>query len=879
MGRRLKNRDELREVINDTLPLSEGIEKLMVAQGIGPVKWQQAGGGEWKMLCPFHDDHDPSLDVNDAKGVWLCRSAKCVSYNKEGEPVKTGGDLITYARRLFGWSFMEAVTQICAIASIDVEPYLAQPTEEEIRRDKCRSQANSMIGQCQHLTEWPGKAISEKVLRRFNVRKAPGHLVWRADSLQWEDTEFDDMVILPLYSDESELIGWTTRSMGNSHESRNNPNSWPGSQNEVLYGLGEARSSLRTFAHKLILVEGQTDVMAMWSAGITNTVGLRGATLSDGQWNLLERWHIKEATLCLDGDEGGRTATKTICQRRWNASSIILSVAELPDGMDPDGMLSAGEDLPLKLALSRPPAGSGHVPGRLVDSTEYLLRGLESEFDITTLSGRRSFIERALHGLKMSTAGGYHKKLIVAWMAERFNMPTLEVTDLFTDESTPISTITIEQAVIARFMRDPQWGLDTASRVQDSDFQYIRHQLLWRLLNHAAERGVTTDDFIALTDFADRHGYASEIVDPDFISDIMERHTTDPYPLEQMIDATYRRRVSEGAKVLLSELENANISSDQVSASFTSDVVGLTFWRKGMTEAKSKEEKVQETIDLIMSRRDNPDEIIGLDIGPCFPKLNSTLRGIQKGRLHVIAAAQSVGKTSFLNNLVAQICIHNNVPGLLIGLEMNYTEYHTRLLAQMTGIDASRIDSSRVNDMESELLNRAAVKLMNSPLHIETPDFMTMDDLKLMVRGYKLRHNIQVVFYDYAQLTAPSKGQSRMNRYEVMGEVAKCMKLEIARHMDVAFVTAAQLNREGAKEKRPTAENIGDSYQIAQTADTFLIMSEAEGNATVLDLLVDKNRAGHKDILIPMYFDRPTQIVRESENGAKYPPYRLKPRG
>jgi replicative DNA helicase len=542
-------------------------------------------------------------------------------------------------------------------------------------------------------------------------------------------------------------------------------------------------------------------------------------------------------------------------------------------------MISDGDVLGLMLALSRPPSGAGLEPGRLIDSTEYLLRGLEDEFDVETLSGRRAFIERALHGLKMSSASGYHRKLIVAWMAERFNMPTLEITDLFIDEATPISTLTIEQAVLARFMRDSQWGLDTASRVSDSDFQYVRHQLLWRLLNHAAERDVTTDDMVALQDFAERHGYAAEIVDREFLDAIVDRFTTDGYPLEQMIDATFRRRVSEGARILLAELENANVSSDGVTASFTSDVVGMTFWRKGMTESKTKEQKVQETIDLIMARRNNPDEIVGLDIGPCFPKLNTTLRGIQKGRLHVIAAAQSVGKTSFLNNLVAQICIHNNVPGLLIGLEMNYTEYHTRLLAQMTGIDASRIDSSRVNDLESELLNRAAVKLMNSPLHIETPDFMTTEDLKLMVRGYKLRHDIQVVFYDYAQLTAPSKGQARMNRYEVMGEVAKTMKLEIARNMDVAFVTAAQLNREGAKEKRPTAENIGDSYQIAQTADTFLIMSEAEGNDTVIDLLVDKNRAGHKDILVPMYFDRSTQIIRESENGAKYPPYRIKPKG
>lgn len=878
MARRLKNQDELRDLINDTLPLSEGIDKLMISQGLGSVAWQQAGGGEWKMLCPFHDDHDPSLDVNDAKGLWLCRSAKCVSYNKEGEPVKTGGDLITFARRLFGWSFMEAVQNICQIADIDVEPYLAKPTPEEIACEQARNSAAFKISQLEFLNEWPGKSISAETLQKFGVRKAPGHLVWRGD-LEWERTEFDDMVIIPLFNDESELVGWTTRSMGDSHESRNNPNNWPGSQKDVLFGFALARSGLRGYDHKLILVEGQTDVMAMWSEGITNAVGLRGATISDGQWRILERWHTKEVTLCLDGDEGGRTATRTITERRWNSPSIVLSVAELPDSADPDSMIASGDVLSLMLALSRPPSGAGLESGRLIDSTEYLLRGLENEFDITTLSGRRAFIERALHGLKMSSASGYHRKLIVAWMAERFNMPTLEVTDLFIDEATPISTLTIEQAVLARFMRDSQWGLDTASRVSDSDFQYVRHQLLWRLLNHAAERDVTTDDMVALQDFAERHGYASEIVDREFLDAIVERFTTDGYPLEQMIDATFRRRVSEGAKILLAELENANVSSDNVTASFTSDVVGMTFWRKGMTESKTKEEKVQETIDLIMARRNNPDEIIGLDIGPCFPKLNTTLRGIQKGRLHVIAAAQSVGKTSFLNNLVAQICIHNNVPGLLIGLEMNYTEYHTRLLAQMTGIDASRIDSSRVNDLESELLNRAAVKLMNSPLHIETPDLMTTEDLKLMVRGYKLRHDIQVVFYDYAQLTAPSKGQARMNRYEVMGEVAKTMKLEIARNMDVAFVTAAQLNREGAKEKRPTAENIGDSYQIAQTADTFMIMSEAEGNDTVIDLMVDKNRAGHKDVLIPMYFDRSTQIIRESENGVKYPPYRIKPKG
>jgi replicative DNA helicase len=272
----------------------------------------------------------------------------------------------------------------------------------------------------------------------------------------------------------------------------------------------------------------------------------------------------------------------------------------------------------------------------------------------------------------------------------------------------------------------------------------------------------------------------------------------------------------------------------------------------------------------------NPDEIIGHDLGPCFPQLNQALRGLQKGRLHVVAAGQSVGKTAFGDNITAHLAIHMNIPTLVVGLEMGETEYHMRLLGQMTGIDYSLIDSGRINDKQRDQVARAVVKLGQAPLWFECPDSMDSDRLAMLCRSYKLSHGIEAVFLDYVQLMEPTKGQRRQSRYETMGDIVKTMKLPVARGMDLSFICAAQMNRDSTKSnKQATAEGIADSYIIAQTADTFMILQEPEGNAQALDLIIDKNRQGRKDLLIGLHFDGPTQVMREYKGGQKVPPYRV----
>lgn len=872
---KLQNLDKLVEAIRDKTKLTDTIDWLMTADINGQVisdtkvDWRRASNGEWKMICPFHDDHAPSLDVNDNKGVWICRSAECEHENSKGETVQRGGNAVTFARELHSLTYVEAIQMLAQYAAIDITPYLVKPSQKEIEQEEAREALRKTIAKLPLLTEWPGKKITAEVLELFDVRKAPGHL--HSSNLSWDEQPEDDWIIIPLIDDHGEYVGWTTRQMSTSKSSKNNPNAWVGARHDVLYGLHQCRRTMNKYRHKMILVEGQTDVLGMFSAGVRNVMALRGANFQDDQHRLLTKWNIKEVTLCLDGDKPGKTATARVCEQYWN-SGFILSVANLPDGQDPGGMLDAGDEMKLKLALTRSPDKQNP---RMVDAAEYLLDKMRADYDTTTLTGRRAFIERALVELKMSHSTGYLRKLIVAWLAEHFNMPTLEVSDLFTEEYTEFQTIGAEQTIIAKAIRDPAWMTHVQQRIKSEDFLLLRHQALWQMLVHADEAGAKISDINELTDFALLHGYAKEIVDPEFLEMILGRYTESDFALSVMIDGIYRRDLSESAKRLAHDLTNANVDPRQSASAFTAKAVQRTFWHAGMNNSVSKEQQVDDTMDKLIERLKNPDEITGHDLGQQFPKLNLALRGMQKGRLHVIAAGQSVGKTTFLANIAAQFCIHQNVPGLFIGLEMDYTEYHHRFFAQMTGIDASRISSSRMNEDELNKIAKASAKLKSSPLHFETPDSLTMEELIMMVRSYKMAHNIEVVFYDYCQLTAAAPHEMKMNRYERMGELARSMKMDIARSMDIAFITAAQLNREGAKEKRPTAENIGDSYQISQTADTFMILSESEGNATVVDLYLDKNRQGTKDQLIPLSFDRSRQWMLESESG-KPPAYLIR---
>src|SRR6185437_10658598 len=136
---------------------------------------------------------------------------------------------------------------------------------------------------------------------------------------------------------------------------------------EVLFGIDLARAAAAK-AGRMILVEGYTDVLALHQAGIRNTVGIMGTSLTDEQVRELERV-VKVLELCLDADPAGQEAMLRSA-RVAAGRDLELRVVPLPEGTDPADLIERdGADALRSLVQSSTPFVVFHVE-RILESAD-----------------------------------------------------------------------------------------------------------------------------------------------------------------------------------------------------------------------------------------------------------------------------------------------------------------------------------------------------------------------------------------------------------------------------------------------------------------------------------------------------------------------------
>lgn len=170
------------------------------------------------------------------------------------------------------------------------------------------------------------------VYRDFGVGLAPA-------SVPKEFYSMRGRIVFPIHNAEGRVVALAGRYTG-LPSSRipkyiNSENTELYRKSQTLYALHRAQESIK-LAGYVCLVEGYKDCLAMHAGGFTQTVALCGKELTDGQLDLL-RPLTNRIIIMLDGDEAGRTGAQKIALR-LKASGIPVSIAELPDGEDPDSL-------------------------------------------------------------------------------------------------------------------------------------------------------------------------------------------------------------------------------------------------------------------------------------------------------------------------------------------------------------------------------------------------------------------------------------------------------------------------------------------------------------------------------------------------------------
>jgi len=327
------------------------------------------------MICPFHDDHDPSMIVNERKGL-----AWCFSCN-------SGGDMFSFVQKIENCTFPEAVRVLAEKAGVHMEEYKPPTKEEQDEKERIFSvleqsaiffekqlHANERAKAVLHEREYP-----ENILKKFRVGFAPDSSdallkfllekgfsrkeMLKAGVLVTEDKEgtrtrdkFINRIIFPIWNHRGRICAFGGRYIGTSEKAPkylNSPETEVYKKSEILYGFHQAKEEIKK-QNFVILVEGYFDVLACHLGGFQNVVAVSGTAFTLQHAQILKR-SSKSLALCLDIDEAGQVAARKAAAMGI-AKDLPTELITVPGGKDPDEAIRENKENFLKAIEERKPA-------------------------------------------------------------------------------------------------------------------------------------------------------------------------------------------------------------------------------------------------------------------------------------------------------------------------------------------------------------------------------------------------------------------------------------------------------------------------------------------------------------------------------------------
>ena len=341
----------------------EAVEAADMVEVVSARTQLRRSGARYTGLCPFHDEKTPSFSVNPADKLYFCFGCG------------KGGDIISFVRETEQLDFAQAVEWLAERYRVTLEYEESSPEQDAARgrRERLLSlleQATGYYERC--LWDSPrgetareylkGRGLGEEVCREYRLGLAPGGatLARKAREKGFTGAElsaaglvnrrgndyFNGRLLFPLADARGRVRGFQARKLREDDPLRakyvNSPEGELFRKGDMLYGLDRARAEIAK-QERAVVVEGNTDVLALHQAGLQPVVASMGTALTERQLKELSRLTHK-AWLCFDGDAAGEAATLRGMELAA-AQGFDVRVVALPPGHDPADLAGEFDEL------------------------------------------------------------------------------------------------------------------------------------------------------------------------------------------------------------------------------------------------------------------------------------------------------------------------------------------------------------------------------------------------------------------------------------------------------------------------------------------------------------------------------------------------------
>lgn len=302
-------------------------------------------------VCPFHNDHSPSMSVSSEKQIYKCFSCGAT------------GNVFTFVQNYENLSFVESVVLVAKKVGINIKSNIEE--NKTSKYDKYyKIMDTSLKFYMNNLNTNDGltakeyllkRDINESIIKEFRIglsldsNNTLTNLLIKKnidkkdmldlglsnkDGLDYYDV-FTKRIMFPLEDVNGNVVGFSGRIYKTDNTSKyvNTRETLIFKKGYMLFNYHRAKDSIKRLGY-VIIVEGFMDAIRLYSCNITNVIAIMGTSLTTEQINFIKKLRCK-VMLCLDNDNAGNTATYSIGES-LEANNVNVSIIKLNDSKDPD---------------------------------------------------------------------------------------------------------------------------------------------------------------------------------------------------------------------------------------------------------------------------------------------------------------------------------------------------------------------------------------------------------------------------------------------------------------------------------------------------------------------------------------------------------------
>lgn len=403
-------------------------------------------GRNYACVCPFHDDHNPSMHISVDKQIYKCFS--CGS----------GGNVFTFVQNYEKIPFAQAVKKVSEIChlniQVDVDTHERPVNQQFSKLYKILNETISFTQyqlytrDGQEVVEYLHKrGIEDQWIEKFQLGYNPGNnaLYRFLSSKGYKDEDiiaagvarlqnngivdvFDERILFPIHDINGNPIAFSGRDFAKnpSYERAKYVNSSASAiynKSNVLYNAHRVKE----LGHKvpqMYIVEGPMDVIALYRAGVANCVATMGTAFTKEHIQSLRRL-TNEIVLCYDGDEAGQNANyKAGCL--LSEAKYDFRIVKNTTQLDPDEIIKQLGKNELQYILEMP-----------ITWIEYLFEYYSKQFNLANYSEKKEFALLLMKAIN-SIPDQFDKTIYVERLSQLTSFTQVQLTQLLPKQNVPI---------------------------------------------------------------------------------------------------------------------------------------------------------------------------------------------------------------------------------------------------------------------------------------------------------------------------------------------------------------------------------------------------------------------------------------------------------